>query len=49
LGPNSRSADLTAALQPLRGQRVYISFEQSVTCCFFALAIDEVSLTLTYR
>jgi len=49
LGPNSRSADLTAALQPLRGQRVYISFEQSVTCCLFALAVDEVSLTLTYR
>lgn len=49
LGPNTRSADLTAALQPVRGQKVYISFEQRVTCCFFAIAIDEVSLTLTYR
>lgn len=49
LGPNNRSADLTAALQAVRGQQVYISFEQSVTCCFFALAIDNVSLTLTYR
>ena len=49
LGPNVRSADLTAALQALRGQRVFISFEQQVTCCFFAIAIDEVSLTMTYR
>ena len=49
LGPNARSADLTAALQALKGQRILISFEQRVDAFFFALALDQVSLTMTYR
>ena len=49
LGPNLRSADLTAALQALKGQSVVIRFEHQVSLSFFNLNLDDVSLVLTYR
>jgi hypothetical protein len=49
LGPNLRSADLTATLQALKGQPVVIRFEHQVTASFFNLNLDDVSLVLTYR
>jgi hypothetical protein len=49
LGPNARSANLTAALQALKGQTVLISFEQQATSNFVTLTLDKVSLQMTYR
>ncbi len=49
LGPNARSADLTSALQALKGQTVIISFEQQAQTNFFTLSLDQVSLTMSYR
>jgi hypothetical protein len=48
-GPNHRTADLTAALQSLKGQTVLLSFEQQSATFFFTLTLDDVSLMMTAR
>ena len=48
-GPNLRSADLTTALQALKGQTVFISFEQQAQTSFFTLTLDDASLVMKYR
>ena len=48
-GPNHRTADLTAALQALKGQNVLLSFEQQSQFFFFNLTLDDVSLMMTAR
>jgi hypothetical protein len=48
-GPNARTFDLTAALQALKGQTVFLSFEQQAEINFFTLTLDDVSLVMTYR
>ncbi|MFC3092837.1 hypothetical protein DRW07_01295 [Alteromonas sediminis] len=44
-GPNNRSFDLTALLQPLGGQSVRISFEQQDNLFYFNATLDNVSFT----
>ena len=46
---NSRSMDLTTALQALKGQAVVLSFEQQAETNFFTLTLDDVSLVMTSR
>ena len=48
-GPNLRSFNLTAALQALKGQSVFLSFEQQAQANFFTLTLDDVSLTVKSR
>jgi len=44
VGPNPRSADVTAALQGLAGQTVVLSFETEATFFFLITAVDDVTL-----
>jgi hypothetical protein len=48
-GPNLRTADLTAALQGLKGQTVFLSFEQQAQSFFITLTLDDVSLVMKSR
>jgi len=48
-GPNLRSVDLTTALQGLKGQTVFLSFEQQAQVFFFTLTLDDVSLVMKFR
>jgi hypothetical protein len=44
LGPNARQFDMTAALQSLAGQTVYLRFEVQDELFFFNVSVDDVSL-----
>ena len=46
-GPNLRSFDLTTALQALKGQTVFLSFEQQAQTNFFTLTLDDASLVMS--
>lgn len=45
IGPNSRSFDLTALLNPFSNQSVRISFEQQDNLGYFSASLDNVSFT----
>ncbi len=46
IGPNARSFDLTALLQTLGGQTIYLSFFQNTQLFFFNVNLDDISLTI---
>ena len=45
-GPNSRSFDVTAALQALAGQQVHVLFEEQTTLFYLNVAVDNVRLLI---
>jgi hypothetical protein len=47
IGPNLRSADLTALLQALEGQTIVVSFEEEDNLGFFNATLDDVSFVIT--
>jgi len=47
LGPNSRTADLTALLQSRAGQTMRLRFEEQDSLFFFNVSVDDISLAVS--